>query len=198
MPALVIPNSLQVTVIGEILGQPWANVYGVTCEDPFLLEQSVADEIGACFRDFYEAFGTTFHTSWSADECIVADLRTASSPAYDAAFLDVTGSNSGNPMPSNLAICATHRTGLRGKSFRGRTYLCGWCEDSNSAAGELESTFQTSVVTLFDALRADLAAVSTAVFQLAVLSRTLLVATPITETDCDGAWDHQDRRKTAG
>lgn len=184
-----------VTVEGTLLGQTWANVYGVRLDVAAPLEEFGVAEIAEAFHTFYAGWASTLHTSWSAQRCVVADLQTALSPSYSAPFDDVVGLDSSQPMPPNMAVVASHRTGLRGKSYNGRTYLCGFTEQSNDASGQVLSTNRLGVETLFENLRTDLAALTTVPSAFAVLSRKLLVATPIVETTCDSEWDHQDRRK---
>jgi hypothetical protein len=58
-------------------------------------------------------------------------------PGLATGFLRPVGSLGGNTVddavsPSN-ALCVTWRTGLKGKQFRGRSYLTGFAEDSCNA-----------------------------------------------------------------
>lgn len=39
--------------------------------------------------------------------------------------LPLAGAQTGGGLPGNCALCITHRTGNIGRSYRGRTYLCG-------------------------------------------------------------------------
>jgi hypothetical protein len=94
-----------------------------------------------------------------------------------------------------MAICASHHTGFSGKSYRGRTYLGGWAEAANDSIGQVAASYRTLIQNAFDTLRSNLATGVTNGVELAVISRTLLVATPITATTVNASWDHQDRRK---
>lgn len=196
MVALVIPDALQVTCGGFNSGIRWNNVFGVSNDGTFLMSSSVAAEIQIAFEDFYTALAPSLTGLWQYDECIVRDIRTETSGSYDVPpAAPVVGSNASEMMPPQMAIVATHATGLRGKSYRGRTYLAGWGEGSNTAAGQVAETTAATIEGAFDALRTDLAGVTGGPFDLSVLSRKLLLATPITGTSVDSEWDRQDRRK---
>lgn len=192
---LVVPQAMQVTVSGENQFQPWANVFGIKVPDPFLMASSVADEIATAFRTFYVSISGSLSTAWAARECYINDLRNATNPSYEPAFLDVAGTLAGETMPPQLAIVASHSTGLAGRSYRGRTYLAGWTEAANTGAGYVADSYRTLIAAEFEDLREDLALVTGGPVELAVVSRTLLEATPITSTSVDIEWDRQNRRK---
>lgn len=196
MPAIVVPNGALGVISGTNLGQPWANVIGLRMPDNTLIDQSVADDVASRIRSAYASINGSLSTNWTMNAFVLQDLRTSSSPSWDAAFSAVVGIAGDNAMPSNFAITASHRTGLRGKSFNGRTYLCGWTEAANDATGKIATGYRTQVETMFDDMRTNLALVAGGAWEHAVVSRTLLVATPVTTSVVDQHWDHQDRRKT--
>lgn len=195
MAALVIPGALQVVIKGTNLGTNWANVWGVYNPDPFLLDQSIANDIADAFFDGYALDAASRTFGWSLDSIEVRDLRTATSPSWDAVITPFSGSNAGDAMPPQTAVVLSHRTGLRGKSYNGRTYMNGWVEVSNDGDGSVDPALRTALLAEVAAIEAGLAAVTGGPFELAVLSRKLLVATPITSTTVDSEWDRQDRRK---
>lgn len=195
MAVIVIPEALQVVVAGANLGTPWVNTYGIKGDGAFLLDQSVADEIGFAFRNAIVDVAPSLNFAWSVTSIQIRDLRTSTSPTWEADVPLFSGSNAGEAMPPQMAIVASHSTGQRGASFRGRTYLNGWTESVNEADGSVSAGARTTIVTMFEAIQTDLAAVTGGPFTLAVLSRKLLEANPITNTTVDTEWDRQDRRK---
>lgn len=72
----------------------------------------------------------------------VQDLNPGLSAGNFFVFPDVGGNSTDDAMPSNDALCVTWRDGLKGKSHRGRSYLTGFAEDSQSGSywiGEIQS-----------------------------------------------------------
>lgn len=195
MVALVVPGAGLFTVKGSILGQPWANVWGLDFGGPIVVDQALTDLISTCFETFYASWQGTWITGWTADEAVLADLQTATAPSWDANWSPFGGMNTSDALPSNAAIAVTHRTGKRGRSYRGRTYLCGWGEGSLDALGQLPTSDATGLLTTLAALRSDLAAVIGGGIQLGVVSRKLLEVNPITSHVVNLQYDHQDRRK---
>lgn len=196
MPPLVVPQAALVTVRGTTQGRPWANVIGVGSElGAFPLNQTKADAIGAAVRDLYELLDTMMHNTWTMDTVEVLDLSSDTAPSYDVINAQIVGDNAGDPMPSNLALVATHRTGKRGRSYRGRTFLGGFAEATNGADGKASSAAQTNVINAFTVMRTSLAAIPSGGFVQAVVSRKEATWTRVISTACDGVWDHQDRRK---
>lgn len=195
MAALVIPGAIQVVVKGQNLGTNWANVWGVYNPDPFLLDQAVANEIADAFFDGYALDAASRTFGWSLTAIEVRDLRTATSPSFDGVITPLSGSNSGDAMPPQTAAVISHRTGLRGKSYNGRTYMNGWVEVLNDGDGALTPGLQSALLAEVAAIEAGLAGVTGGPFVLAVLSRKLLEATPIVSSTVDNEWDRQDRRK---
>lgn len=195
MPALVIPDAMQVVIKGVNLGTEWVNVWGIVNESPFLMDQSVADEIADAFFDAYALNSTAYNAGFSLDAIEVRDLRTATSPAWDAVIPGFSGSNASNALPPQLAAVISHKTAFRGSSYRGRTYMGGFTEDSNEGDGTIAAATRTALAALPGVVQGGLDAMSIAGFELAVLSRKLLVATPIVSSSVDDEWDRQTRRK---
>jgi hypothetical protein len=57
----------------------------------------------------------------------VVDVRPGTSPLGQQ-LLDYTGDDATDAMPPNDALCVTLRTDVKGRTGRGRMYLCGWTE----------------------------------------------------------------------
>lgn len=195
MPPLVVPDGMLVVCKGTNLGRPWANVWGLDTGGPTFLDQSLANSIGASFRAFYNTLSSSLVNEWTLDEILVQDLQTGTAPAFAATITPMVGTNTGDPLPAHLAIVATHRTALRGRSYRGRTYLNGWSEAANDANGRVGSTYRSLIVSTTNTLRTSVEGIAGTDLTLAVVSRKLLVATPIVSTTVDDRFDRQDRRK---
>lgn len=194
---VVVADGALVACSGTIAAQPWTNVFGLKFGGAELLDQTIIDDVGDAFNAFYDSLKALLSFAWDFQTCTFADLRTATSPSWDAAVAGVTGTNADAMLPSNVAMCVSHKTGFRGKSYSGRTYLGGFTDTSLDGDGTIAAARKTSVLNAFTALDTALAAVGTNGFEHAVVSRKLLEANAITSRSVDDAFDHQDRRKVS-
>jgi len=72
------------------------------------------------------------------------------------------GTRAGDPLPPQIALVLTKRTALRGKSGRGRMYLCGMSED-DSTAGKPVAALLTAAGALSIELSSQFVGAATAV-----------------------------------
>jgi len=130
-----------------------------------------------------------------------SDLTSASGPqTIDTGGLPEAGGVTSRAMPSNVALCVSFRTGLRGRSFRGRNYLPGMSSDAVSeGVNEVNAAYQTSIRNAYLAVQLTIEGVGA---EWVVVSRyadgsprTAGVATPITNVVfTDNVVDSQRRR----
>lgn len=90
----------------------------------------------------------------------------------EESFAEVLGAgNTSEPLPFHCAVVITWRTGLAGRSYRGRTYLTGAAEDQQNA-GQWSSAFLAVVATFPVNMLATFGPTgSNANWQLVVISR---------------------------
>jgi hypothetical protein len=74
------------------------------------------------------------------------------------------------PLPANVSVCVSGSTGLRGASFRSRTYLWGFGTDAVAPAGGVSDAVNTAAPAFMNGLRTALAGLPNAL-TLCVLSR---------------------------
>lgn len=156
-------------------------------------------------RDFFDMFyGDRSHTANDAGgvlngrhhdlRYIVYPLREANLPAQEiasATFPTTPGSPTGSDMPPDVALVVTWRTEMRGKSYRGRTYL-GPLRNINANGRPTQAALDqvsAGAGRLFPG-----GAQAPRNFRLAVMSRTLNIATPVISADVDNEFDTQRRR----
>jgi hypothetical protein len=105
------------------------------------------------------------------------------------------GQNTAGGLPVDTSIVVSWRTGLAGRSYRGRTYLPPWHEtkndDSTGTFPVPDSTTVTGITVNAAGLISELAGISA---PLVVYSRTLSSAHTITGGFVDLSWDTQRRR----
>lgn len=86
------------------------------------------------------------------------DLTSASGAVAEVNFPPLSGGDLGDtPLPGNVAACVSHKTGLAGRSFRGRTYLGGIVKPGTTG-NLLDSGYVTDILNAFDALDAGITA----------------------------------------
>jgi len=153
-------------------------------------------------KTWHAAFYDTCQSNGvSLSSIYVRGLTTAFEPVIDAAVAPAqVGAVTTPPLPANVTLAISHRTGLAGRSRRGRSYVVGLAE--GDVVGDFVTAARvTTINTAFNALRAAGTFVA-AGWQFVVLSRfsegELLddaVVTPITTSFCvDGRVDTQRRR----
>lgn len=198
MAALVVPDALLITATGVNVGSAWANVYGVALGSPAEIDQDIADDIGAVVRVLYDGFNDVMADEWGLTGVVVADIQAAGNPAFDANIEPLYGTSTGANMPPHAAVCVSHKTARRGKSYRGRTYLSGFTTSTTLASnGMVSGGVQDQLETAYAAFRTNLLAVAGIDAAFAVVSRVLHVATAIVSSNVGAEFDHQDRRKRA-
>lgn len=102
-----------------------------------------------------------------------------------------TSATAGDQAPPDIALVVTWRTALRGRSYRGRTYIGPFTKsvlgnDGGPNAAQLDRVVQAVPKLIGDSVTRD--------WQICVLSRELGVATPVTSADVDLEFDTQRRR----
>jgi hypothetical protein len=111
----------------------------------------------------------------------------------------VVGGNTSENLPNNVALVATHRTGLVGRSFRGRTYVGGFTE-SQSLGNVVNPSSFTAIQSAWNGFVTDMMAT---IGTWVVISRfhngaprTTGVSQTIISSDFrDSVWDTQRRRQ---
>lgn len=177
---------------------------GVHIPGATAITQALTNTIGTAVKAALtsSAWGAHIGTAITLVNVGLRDIRTANS----AEFLDsggpVAGTAAGDQLPPQTALCITLRTAFAGRSFRGRTYLCGMTEADNSAAGAYLGS--TTAVAFITAIKS---ALVTNALDLGVIHRpteaplpvTAGFITPVTSiVNRDSVWDTQRRRAIPG
>lgn len=190
----IFSRSNEDDVVNTFCFQNHRDVVGESAVDIQLLE-SMRDLLDGFYGNAKEV-GTL--GEYYASDCfglryVVYDLGQPNAGAGEVASAtwQAEGDDSTNDMPPDAAVCITWRTPLRGRSFRGRTYLGPLRSNAQDGDGRVSTDFANQI-----ALRApDLIGDSlTRDWELCVLSRELGVATGVNRGDIDREFDTQRRR----
>lgn len=168
-PALVIGNAAQVRLLWSLNGNLGVNVLGASHTGSVVFNQGLADTLGAAIKAAYNSHLSAVQNG--ATSLVRVGIRSLSSANLQE-WLDqgapVGGAGAGDPLPANVSLCLTLRTGQSGKSFRGRAFLGGWSEANNNSSGVADTPVVTAALAFMQAVRDALTASG---LTLAVLTR---------------------------
>lgn len=197
MAFIPLPNTIKLVITYTIGGKLAVNVLffrkPTSIVDGDL--EDVADVADAWDASFQEPLRST------ASE-LVSFTTTNESSSSGGAFIKTLqpprpGGRMGTILPNNVAGVISTRTGLRGRSFRGRTYLAGITEN-DVVLDEFTPEFIEEVLDVYEELQS---AMTTAGFTWVVASRytnnaprVTGILTPVTELRMNERVDTQRRR----
>lgn len=162
-------------------------------------DQDAMDDLGGAVNTAVNGADVMAHVSdeVSYRGCIVTDLRTEGAASTPYAVI-VAGAEANNSEGFGVALCATLRTSLRGRSYRGRFYFAGLTD------GQLQDNMWSQnacddVVALLTAIKNGAAGVG---WTMAVLSRyhnhvklTTAAAQPVTSIEVRSRIAASQRRR---
>lgn len=139
------------------------------------------------------------------------NMDSLSDPWFDGSAAALPGTAAGKPLPAANCLVVTNRTGLRGRSYNGRTYLTGFAEIANDSSGGATTAAATAASSFLNAIRTGVLGAPMNL-TLGVLSRywtppgtteTVERVTPLINTITgsfmlDQRWDVQRRRAIPG
>lgn len=201
---LVVPNAAQLRLIWALNGSLYAlNVMGVVA-NAVGITQTIANTVGAAVKTGFASSSQNAAVSIPVTLVNVGlrDLRTAGQPEFLDAGAAVAGTNPSDPLPPQVALVITLRTALVGQHYRGRVYLPGFGETTNTTSGAASSG--SNGVTFIGTIKS---ALQGSGMDLGVISRPNPLATPpwtgfvttVTSIVCrDLVWDTQRRRAIPG
>lgn len=200
MPFIPIPGGYSVVVqyhVGSIIFQ---NVFGYA--DNAALTQTKTDLIGGVLATAYGHLLGAQKTTVAYDSCTVTDESVVTGAQFLAGtFNPGPGTDTGELLPYQTAALVSWATGTRGRSFRGRTYLAGFCEDFSSGR-DVSGTLITAITAFKNAILADggfavlsrYSGVDPTTHQ--PIPRSSGLATPFTSATVHPLWRTQRRRAT--
>lgn len=209
MPSLVVNNAALLRLIWTLNGNPYAvNVFGAVNSGGSAATQAACNALGTAIKN---ALTSTAHvgnlsSTVALQRVMLRNISIPNQIEYQDAASPVVGTSSAVLLPPQTSLCVTLRTALAGRSYRGRTYLPGFHEDSNSAGGTIGSAsadaavaFVTAIITAMAAQSLPMAIVSRPQYNEAGTLTRAGFATPVTvAVNRDLVWDTQRRRAVPG
>jgi len=157
MPFVPVPNTALVELRMSLDGQDIENtLWFENGSDP---DATALSELGNLLLDWWIArYKPLTSIACFLREVVVSSMTTESSPQVSVpAPSDTHGDATDEIMPGNVSICVSFRTGLRGRSFRGRNYFAG-LTIGQVTGSEVISTQITAITTAYGFLGADISA----------------------------------------
>jgi hypothetical protein len=147
MPALIIPHCVEVVVKGHHVGNEVNSVFNYYT--PSSITSAQAQSIAIGFRDnVLTSYRACLTAAYFAEVIHVKDLSVANGVTYDLLLVGpYPGTRGGNDLPGSVALVASWRTALSGRSYRGRTYLGPLAE--SDVSGDTAAASLTSAVAAF-------------------------------------------------
>lgn len=204
----VVPDTAEMRVHFRLpLGEEMINVHN--CDiGAAVLDLSLATSIAGAYTAAWLAeLQSQVANTVSIDTIVVTDLRTTTGPSFDLSFA-FAGTETTELLPPQIAAVVKWKTGLRGRSFQGRSYIGGFSEDQ-SAGQSPEPVTLTALADFAAALIANLTAESADMVIVSRFSgvdpvthlpipRVTNVTTPVTSATVDQAWHTHRSRALRG
>jgi hypothetical protein len=196
---LVVPQCALLRLVWRKGGADWAvNVLGVENATPVTINQALANTLSTAIQATFNSSGlkTLVHTSWSLRQIGIRDINIANQFEYIGTAGATSGTGAGSPLPDQVAYCATIRTLLAGKSYRGRYYQPGLIQSTSDTSGVPTGAATGAVVAFVTGINANLV---TSGLRGAVISRKLHTHTNWdTISARNTTWSTQRRRLLPG
>jgi len=156
---LVIPNTFQVRLIWALSnGRIATNVLHALVDEGTEASVGMANSyfdslaIDVDVVDYLQYLPTTV----SLLRVDIRDLRAPSAPIVESDSAAVPGTGAGDPLPQGVALVATLRTALAGRSHRGRTYLTGFDDTTLDAVGHATGALTASALGFMNSVKTNM------------------------------------------
>jgi hypothetical protein len=211
MPApehLIIPNTVQVSLLQFSASQEIVCVTHALIPSPSLVTVALADQIFNSLKALWATdMAPLVPTAGAFTGVRLRDLRQEGMPLVQSTTAAQFGTAAAADfLPRQIAACFTLRTARAGKKYRGRMFWGGFAESANGSDNHMTPAAKTA----FDAFAVGfIGAYNVASLQLAVAHRPTIFdpdtgipappgegfSTPVTQVVCrDNVWDNQRRR----
>jgi hypothetical protein len=161
------PDVAEFSVVQQLFGQNVINNFHIKKEGGWT-STTMGEMCVALISGYNDHIADNQSTSLQYIIVRARDLSTEAGAVAEINFPPLSGGNSPiRSYPGNVAVCVSHKTGVAGKSFRGRTYFAGYPQTAGGG-NTINSDEVTSWLNGVDALDA---AITTAGGTWGVLSR---------------------------
>lgn len=198
MPFIPVPNTLQAELVYSWNNEIVENVLhyesggAVSLPEMEGLAAALATWFGASMK-------TQVSNACSLTNVKITDLTFQNAPGIDYSVgLPIVGTVSNESLPNNVSLSIAKRTIFRGRSYRGRVYQVGLCENQVTGNTVIAGT-KTALLAAWELVKSF--TISGSVYNLVVVSkysggaaRSEGLTTPVLNFSTDGLIDSQRRR----
>jgi hypothetical protein len=202
MAFIPVPNTVQAEIVYELDGQ--------ICENTLHYTLGTATPNLADITDLIETISATIRSNiiplLTNTITLLRLVGTLIEVADGLQYISTTGlpaagGSTDLPLPNNVSLAMSLRTGLSGRSFRGRSYIVGLTQ--GAVVGNTVNTSEiAALLTAYETLRVP---PTDGAWQMSVVSRfnggaarTVGVATPVTQVIVTDATVDSQRRRLPG
>src|SRR5215212_800591 len=192
MPFVSVPSAASVETRFTYFNQQIENAWAVQITDP---DEAALLAVASIFETGLQAFMEVASADLVLREIFVKNLELETGP--EATLTITPGQTGGVPSggePGNVTFCMSLRSGLAGRSFRGRKYMPG-IPIGQVTAGVVGDLFVDGCLQTASDLIAALAANAT---PLAVVSKTLATVVPVTAVSAVDRYSDSMRSRLLG
>jgi len=202
MPFIPAPDTAQVEVIASLFGQIIENILYFSVTGGF--EPTQIAQLAATVADYWSSdMLPHLSDNYTLLRVEAKDISSDGQPSYtNTAHVGESGAISGGCLPGGSAFCVSFRSGLSGRSYRGRNFI-GGIPLSNVSGNQVLSAWADPLVAVYaginDAVDADLPGVFQAIvsrFHLGAPRTEALVSPVVSWVATDYNVDAQRRRLT--
>lgn len=156
MAFIPTPSGIEVVINQTYFSEAVVNVLNVdgpTPVSPSALEQVALDVVNW----WLTSLAPNLSNAMALVNVTCRDISVADGDIWvESPTGDATGEQTSPGLPANVALCITHRTARSGRSYRGRTFVCGMVEQF--VTGNLvDNTLAQNIAGNFNDLRTTLA-----------------------------------------
>lgn len=157
MPFVPAPNIVEVELRATLAGQGIENRWMVDMlAPPTLVTMETVKDIFDVWASAH--YADCLPVTVLFNEWVLSDLSSADGLQMTVPVEPVGGTITGITYPNEVSFCVSLRSGNRGRSARGRTYILAVSRSVMDTDNAITSAFATSLTTAFDALIAALEA----------------------------------------
>lgn len=199
MAFIPVEDAAEAVVTYHVGAITFQNVFGYNITPP--LTSVAAAHIASVLVDAYSELLGAQKTTVEYDSCVVTDVSSITGPQFSPSFVVGPGTDTAELLPYQSAALISWSTDTRGRSYRGRTYLTGFCED-HSSGRDLSTDLKNALGEFADLIVGDGDFCVLSRYELnptpppSSIPRTLGIATPITGSTVHPLWRTQRRRAT--
>lgn len=146
MPFVPAPNIIMVEARCTMDGQNVENRF--MCHSPSAVDAAMVEDVAIAVWNWWENdYATVLTNQVTLREVVATDLTVADGVQFTyAPDTTTTGTFGGVPLPNEVSLCISLRTGNRGRSARGRYFQLQVPEDARLGANTITPTYAALAV----------------------------------------------------